>query len=527
MNRTQNLQHLKSHPDGWDVVVIGGGASGLGVALDALSRGLKVALVDKSDFARGTSSRSTKLLHGGVRYLAQGNVRLVLEALRERGRLIRNAPHLTANQAFVIPIYRKREGVKYTMGLTGYDWMAGRKGIGSSKFIGREETLRRLPQIRQEGLRGGVLYHDGQFDDARMAIALAQTCAQLGGCLLNYARVVDLLKDGDGRVTGVRIKDEINKERHPIHAHMVVNATGVFADKILQLDKPGVARSIQPSQGIHLVLDASFLGGKDALMIPKTPDGRVLFAVPWKGKLVVGTTDTLREKPKLEPVALREEIDFVLATAGTFLRRKPTRADVLSVYAGLRPLAAPTIGSTKTKEISRSHKVIVSESGLVTLTGGKWTTYRQMGEDTMNHFTPLTGIPVARGLTKAIKLHGYTTKPDGGHWMVYGTDAARIKALAAAQPELNQPLHPRYPYLLAEVVWAVREEMALSIDDVLSRRIRLLVLDARAAREAAPEVARVMAAELGHGAAWMERQLAAFDKLVLKYLIPTDHDSRT
>ena len=312
MHRSANLSKIKDNQEKiWDIAIIGGGSSGFGVALDALSRGLSVVLLEKSDFAKGTSSRSTKLLHGGVRYLAQGDVLLVLEALKERGRLLENAPHLTYNQPFIIPIYTWFDRLQYSVGLKLYDLMAGKWRLGKSKFISKTETVRRMPQIKQEGLKGGVVYHDGQFDDARMIIALAQTCDELGGCVLNYSKVESLTKDANGKVDGLNFIDQLDGSHLQIKARMVVNAPGVFADKILKMDNPDARKSIQPSQGIHLVFDQSFLGGKDALMIPKTSDGRVLFAVPWHGKLVVGTTDTLKDKPQLEPEALEKEITSV------------------------------------------------------------------------------------------------------------------------------------------------------------------------------------------------------------------------
>lgn len=519
MDRNKNIKQLESQGKIWDIVVIGGGASGLGVALDALSRGLSVALFEKADFAKGTSSRSTKLVHGGVRYLAQGDVMLVFEALKERGRMLANAPHLTHNQPFIIPIYSWFDRIQYSVGLKLYDWMAGRLRLGKSKFINRKETLSRLPQLKEKGLHGGVLYYDGQFDDARLALCIAQTCDGMGGCMVNYTKVDALSKDSCGKINGLVVKDVIGKKDYLIQAKMVVNATGVFADKILKMDRPDAVKSIQPSQGIHLVLEQFFLGGNDALMIPKTSDGRVLFAVPWQGKLVLGTTDTLREKAKLEPEALESEIDFVLETASAYLVRQPTRADVLSVYAGLRPLAAPKEGSTKTKEISRSHKIILSESNLVTLTGGKWTTFRKMGEDTVGYFTKITGERLSKSLSAEKHLHGYTKETGNDHLAGYGTDAFQIEILMKSDEKLKEKLHPDYPYTLAEVVWAVRNQMAIKVEDVLSRRIRILFLDAKAAIQMAPKVASIMEQELGGGEVWIDQELADFRKTAQKYIL--------
>jgi glycerol-3-phosphate dehydrogenase len=519
MNREKNLEQLQDKTKVWDIAVIGGGASGLGVALDAASRGLSVLLVEKADFAKGTSSRSTKLVHGGVRYLAQGQLSLVFEALKERGLLLKNAPHLTHNQSFLIPIYTWWDRIQYSIGLKIYDWMAGKLSLGSSKFISKEETLRRIPTLQPTRLQGSVVYQDGQFDDARLAIHLAQTADELGACLLNYAKVTGLSKDPTGKLTGLTFRDEIQKETHRIQAKMIVNATGVFADKILQLDNPSAAKTIQPSQGIHLILDLSFLGGGDALMIPKTKDGRVLFGVPWHDKLLLGTTDTIREKAKLEPEALQQEIDFVLETAGGYLTKKPSREDVIAVFAGLRPLARPKEGSTKTKEISRSHKIILSKSGLVSLTGGKWTTYRKMGEDTVGYFTQISGVALPKSNTSTQKIHGWTASLPDGHWGSYGSDAEKIKALARQNPRWQERIHPQFPNILAEVIWACEQEMAMTVEDVLSRRIRLLVLDPEAALASAEKVARLMANVLHQEENWITTELTNFRKIAAKYLI--------
>lgn len=520
MNREINLQRLHEKNKVWDIAIIGGGASGLGVALDAASRGLAVVLFEKADFAKGTSSRSTKLIHGGVRYLAQGQLSLVFEALKERGLLLKNAPHLTHKQSFLIPIYSLWDRIQYSIGLKLYDWMAGSLSLGSSKFISKEETLRRLPHLQAKELQGAVSYYDGQFDDARLAIHLAQTADKFGACLLNYTKITGLSKDAGGKLTGLKVQDLNHKESIHIQAKMIVNATGVFADKILKLDNPQAAKTIQPSQGIHLILDLEFLGGQDALMIPTTKDGRVLFGIPWHGKLLLGTTDTIREKAKLEPEALQQEIDFVLETAGTYLTGKPTRKDVIAVFAGLRPLALPQEGSTKTKEISRSHKIIVSPSGLVSLIGGKWTTYRKMGEDTVNFFTRITGKAIPASATSKQHLHGYTETIPTGHWAVYGSDAQKIQTLAVQNPALAELIHPSFPNILAEVVWACEQEMALTLEDVLSRRIRLLILDPEVALASAEKVAHTMAAVLDRKEDWITTELLNFKKIAAKYLIP-------
>lgn len=506
----------------WDVLVIGGGATGLGVAVDAASRGYKVLLLEQSDFAKGTSSRSTKLVHGGVRYLAQGNVKLVYEALQERGHLLRNAPHLVRVQSFIIPAYSYFTKMFYGVGLTVYDMMAGKLRFRKTGLLAKDAVARLLPSIKQSGLKGGVEYFDGQFDDARLAVNLAQTCAEKGGVLLNYMAVVGLVKNAAGKVAGVKARDMESGREFLLKSKVVVNAAGVFVDSILHMDAPDQRPMVRPSQGVHVVLDKSFLPGDSALMIPETPDGRVLFAVPWHNHVLVGTTDTPLEKSDLEPVASDKEIDFILETAGQYLVRKPTRQDVRSVFAGLRPLAASAAGgTTSTKEISRSHKLVVSSSGLVTITGGKWTTYRKMAEDTLNKAIEVGGLPAKACVTQALKIHGYarSEQQTEEHLAIYGSDAPAIMHLVESRPELGRKLHPAFPNICAEVVWAVRHEMARTIEDVLARRLRILFLDARAAMDMAPAVVSVLAAELGRDSGWQQEQVEQFIQMANKYLL--------
>jgi glycerol-3-phosphate dehydrogenase len=501
----------------WDMLIIGGGATGLGCAIESASRGYQTLLLDGSDFAKGTSSRSTKLIHGGVRYLQQGNVSLVLEALRERGRLRQNAPHLVHDLPFVVPNYDWWEAPFYGIGLRLYDVLAGKLGFGRSRNLSREETLERLPTIETRGLRGGVIYHDGQFDDARLAINLAQTAADLGGTLVNYLRVTDLLKS-DGVVTGVRARDFVADEELELKAKVVVNATGAFTDAIRRMDDPDARPMIRPSQGVHLVLDSSFLPGESAIMVPHTDDGRVLFAIPWYGRVVVGTTDTPIEKARLEPRPLEEEIEFLLAHAARYLKKDPNRKDILSAFAGIRPLVA-TDQEGETAAISRDHSLHISGSGLVTITGGKWTTYRKMAEDTVDQAALVAGLEEKPSVTADLRIHGYHQDAASfGDLERYGADAPHLRDLLREQPGLAKPLDPHLPIQKGEVVWAVREEMALTVDDFLARRTRALVWDARAARRMAPRVARLMAKELGRNEAWRERQVKAFDALVDDYL---------
>lgn len=513
------FQQLKKQPI-WDLLVIGGGATGLGVALDGISRGYKTLLLEQVDYAKGTSSRSTKLVHGGVRYLAQGDVALVREALYERGLLLKNAPHLVKNQDFIIPNYEWWGGPFYTIGLKMYDLLAGKLSLGASVHLSKQETLQRLPNIKAEGLKGGVLYHDGQFDDSRLAINLAQTAIKQGGTLLNHFEVRGLLKDAQGEIAGVVAADQETGTVYELRAKAVVNATGIFVDDILQMDKPGGKKLVRPSQGVHIVLDKSFLPGDDALMIPKTEDGRVLFAVPWHNRVVVGTTDTPLKEYSQEPQALEEEIEFILRTAGRYLTRAPKRSDALSVFAGLRPLAATEGGGEKTQEISRSHKILVSEAGLITITGGKWTTYRRMGQDTVDKAIALGKLPAAESETAHLSIHGAQATLDrSNHLYVYGTDQVALQQLIIEHPELGEKLDDTLEFLKAEIVWAARHEMARTVEDVLARRVRVLFLDARAAIRVAPEVARLLAQELGHNAAWQQEQVIAFRQTAQHYLL--------
>jgi len=511
LNRNSFLQKLNEAKT-WDFIIIGGGASGLGVAVDASSRGYSVLLLEQSDFAKATSSRSTKLIHGGVRYLANGNIRLVYEALHERGVLRRNAPHLVKEQAFIIPCYRRLQKLKYLAGMKIYDLMAGKLGIGRSSSFTREQVVKSLPKIKTDGLIGGVQYFDAQFDDARLAINLAQTAAEFGAVVLNYFRVDGLVKR-DGKVGGVEATDVLNQKQYILEGKVVINATGVFADRVLAFDQPQQRAWIRPSQGVHLVIDRSFLDSEQAILIPKTSDNRVLFIIPWQDHVVVGTTDTPVAQALMEPVALEGEIDFILETASQYLTKAPGRNDVLSVFAGLRPLAAS--GKKSTKEISRSHKIIISESKLLTVTGGKWTTYRKMAEDVVDKAIELAHFNNAECKTKEIPVHGYKVKPES----VFGSDEEKINELVEQDPSLVKLLHEQFSYKEADVVWAVRNEMAVTIEDILARRIRLLFLDARAAIQVAPRVAALMAKELNHDEKWIETQIKEFTQLAKAYLV--------
>jgi len=518
MNRDEALARLDERRMPWDMIVIGGGATGLGIALDAATRGYATLLLERDDFAQATSSRSTKLLHGGVRYLRQGNLKLVMGALRERGRVLANAPHLASEQPFIIPTYQRGESLYYGFGLGIYERLAGRASLGRSRRLDATEIRRELPGLRSEKLRGGVLYHDGQFDDARLAVSLAQSAWDHGATLINYCQVAGLLRAGGAGtpVAGVVMRDRETGAEHEIPARVVVNATGVFCDSIRRLAEPGAAAWVAPSQGAHIVLDRRFLPGRTALMVPKTDDGRVLFAIPWQDRLLVGTTDVPVDDAEAEPRAQAAEIDFLLEHAGRYLQEAPRRQDVLSVFAGLRPLVRAGSGHS-TSALARDH-LLREEGGLVSITGGKWTTYREMAEQAVDMAARVAHLPDRPCRTADLALHGATTDTIPASLRSYGSDAAAVQALAQTRPELTALLHPRLPYLGAEVVWAAQHEMARSVQDVLARRTRALLLDTRASIEAAPGVAALLAPTLGRDAAWQAGEVAAFTAFARGYL---------
>lgn len=513
------LTRLTERSEPWDLIVIGGGATGVGIAVDAASRGYDVALLEQSDFGKGTSSRSTKLIHGGVRYLQQGNVPLVMEALKERGILRKNAPHLVHELPFVVPNYRWWEAPFYGIGMKVYDALAFRYGFGPSQNLSFDETVERIPTIETDGLRGGVIYHDGQFDDARLLVHLAMTAVEQGAVLANYTRVTGLTRGNDGFLDGVVATDEETGRELEVRCRLVINATGAFSDAVRALDDAEARPMVRPSQGVHVVLPRRFLPGDSAIMVPHTDDGRILFAIPWHDCVLVGTTDTPIDSVSLEPVPLDEEVEFILEHAVRYLTEDPSREDVLSVFAGIRPLVAAG-DAEDTAEISREHSIVVSASGLMTIAGGKWTTYRKMAEDAVDYASTLAGLEPVECVTKELNVHGYHTNPDRfGRLAGYGSDALAIQALWDQDPAWQAPVHPQLELTRGEVVWFVRSEMARTVDDVLSRRSRSLVLNAQAASEAAPEVARIIGDELERDAAWFEGQVRSFQQLALSYTL--------
>jgi glycerol-3-phosphate dehydrogenase len=515
MNRTKNLNYVKSRKKAWDIVIVGGGASGLGIALDAASRGYKTLLIEKYDFAKGTSSRSTKLVHGGVRYLQNGDISLVLEALKERGIMRKNAPHLVQDLSFVIPSYDWWSSPFYGLGLKVYDMMAGKLGLGPSTILDREETIELIPNVNKEGLRGGVIYHDGQFDDARMAISIGLTAENQGATLLNYVALKELIKEDD-IIVGLIAEDQITEELIEISTKALINATGVFSDSIMQMDAPKSESMIRPSQGVHLVLEKSFLKGPHAIMVPQTTDGRVLFAVPWNDYVVVGTTDTPMDETREEPYAKEEEIEFILSNASAYMTKKPSRKDVKSIFAGLRPLAASK-NKESTKEVSRHHKIKVSTSGLVSVLGGKWTTYRKIAEDTVNTAAVVAGLPERKCNTVELPINGYDLNADWSNPLhVYGTD---INAIMALDPMGNSSLSSLFHISKNQIVWAIEKEMALTLEDILARRTRVLFLNAKEAIRISAEVAEIMQKTLGYSETWKSQQLKEFKQIAKNYTL--------
>jgi glycerol-3-phosphate dehydrogenase len=524
MHRAEMYARFHARAGPWDMIVVGGGATGVGVAIDAAARGYGVLLLEQNDFGKGASSRSTKLIHGGVRYLEQGNIPLVMEALRERGLLLGNAPHLVHDLAFVVPNYDWWEAPFYGLGLKVYNLLAGKYGFGASRILSREETLERLPTIKTEGLRGGVIYFDGQFDDARLLIDMAATAYELGATLLNYVRVTGLTKDAEGFIDGVIARDAESGEEFHARAEVTINATGPFTDDLRRQADASIAPMIAPSQGVHLVFDRSFLPGESAIMVPHTSDGRVMFAIPWHGHTLIGTTDTPVDAAALEPVALEREIDFILSTASLYLAHQPARGDILSVFAGIRPLVKSAGGGTAA--LSRSHTIHIEKSGLLTICGGKWTTYRHMAEDCVNQAAMLARLPEKACVTERLRLHGFHEGTEEfGHLSVYGSDAPLIQDLMRAEPALAEPLDCALPYTGAEVVWAACKEMARTVEDVLARRTRALFLNARAAMRMAPRVAALMARELDRDGDWQVQQVESFGRVARNYFPASGADN--
>jgi len=519
MKRINMLERAVARTEPWDIIIIGGGATGAGTAVDAATRGYSVLLLEQADFGKGTSSRATKLAHGGVRYLEQGNVSLVMEALKERGLMRQNAPHLVHELPHVVPSYQWWEGPFYGIGLKLYQALSGKYGFGPSQLLSKEETIKRIPGVNQDGLTGGVLYHDGQFDDTRLLINMVATAAEQGAALLNYARVTKLHKGPDGLVNGLSWQDVETGQTHDAMAKVVVNATGAFTDSVRQLGDSAAAKMIAPSQGAHIILDRSFLPGTNAILVPHTKDGRVMFAIPWHDHTLVGTTDMPISEAVLEPVPMEKEIEFMLETASLYLAKKPTKADILSAWAGIRPLVKMGDGKN-TAALSRDHTVHIDQCGLLSIAGGKWTTYRNMAQDAVNQAATLGDLPEKECVTKNLNIHGYTPNAaQFGPLSFYGTDAPEIRKLIDADPTLGVKLDPELPYVAAEIVWAAREEMARTLEDVLARRTRALFLNAKASLRMAPKAAALLAQELGYDKGWQLDQIEKFNAVAQGFVV--------
>jgi glycerol-3-phosphate dehydrogenase len=502
----------------WDLIIIGGGASGVGAALDATTRGLSVLLLERSDFGKGTSSRSTKLIHGGVRYLEQGNIALVRESLRERTQLLRNAPHLVHPLEFIIPCRSRWQVFYYGLGMIVYDWLASSPEFHRSTRLAKHTVLAKAAALWPTNVWGGISYFDGQFDDSRLLINLVQTAAENGATLVNGASVIELIKNDLGRIDGLCFRDEETGQVHRVRGRCILNATGPFCDSIRKLDRADVAPLVAASQGIHLVLPKKFFPGETALIVPKTRDGRVMFIIPWHNHVLLGTTDTPIQAACEEPTAFQEEVDFLLSTAAEYLHNPPNRRDCLSVFAGIRPLVRAN-KSSSTASLSRDHTIEISPNGLMTITGGKWTTYRQMAEDCIDQVIQQLGIPHRPSATLNLRLHGCVASQSSCEANSYGTDETLIGQLILQNPSLAVHLHVELPIRAADVVWSVRHEWARSVEDVLARRTRALFLNARASIQMAPAVAKLMAGELNRDEDWQTQQIEAFEKTAKQYVL--------
>jgi glycerol-3-phosphate dehydrogenase len=498
MNREQSVEQIRSRKKPFDIAIIGGGATGAGIALDAASRGMAAVLLEKDDFAAGTSSRSTKLIHGGLRYLAQGHIGLVRESLTERAYVLRNAPHLAHAQSFVVPCANWAEYARYRVGLKLYDWLAGDLNLAPSRAIAAADLATLLPQLRREGVIGAIEYCDAQFDDARFVIDLLATAVRYGAVVLNYATVVALNRDRSGRLRTLVCNEREAGDEIEISARAFVNATGAYNDSIRRLDGQDEATTVVPSQGSHIVVDAAFMSGDHALLMPKTPDKRIMFAIPWTGRVLIGTTDLELRRPPETPIPTRDEIDQILEVCAAYLTHPPTDTDILSCFAGIRPLVLPAAHAVSSK-VSREHRIDVSSTGLASICGGKWTTYRRMAEDCVDFVLKTTGLAFPACTTKTLK----------------------VEPAAAGQYDStpDHALHDRLPYRTSAVRAAAREEMARTVEDVLARRTRALFLDAAAARAAAPAVADILAQELGRDNDWRDDQVAQFDSIAKNFLV--------
>jgi len=517
LNRDDQIRRIRERSTPWDLVVIGGGATGVGIAVDAATRGFDVLLLEQSDFGKGTSSRSTKLVHGGVRYLRQGNITLVRDALRERRLLQANAPHLVHPTSFLIPCANLWQRFFYGIGLRIYDGLAAGDPFASTRNVSAKRALEAIPVLKPNIVSGGVIYQDGQFDDTRLLVNMVQTADEHGGCLLNYVKVDGLLKDDADCIAGVHAVDIETGEAFNIESQAVINAAGPFCDHVRQMDDRNAETMLSASQGVHIVLPRRLYPSDTALMVPKTADGRVIFIIPWHGSAIVGTTDTPIDDVSLEPLAQQEEIRFLLDTSAQYLAVPPTKEDITSVFTGIRPLVKGD-KSARTASLSRDHVIRVSKSGLMTITGGKWTTVRKMAEDCVDRVIKENQWPDRLCVTAEQRIHGYIESVDQSNpRSFYGSDLFELEKLEAESPEWATALHPELCLTGSQVVWAVRHERARTVEDVLARRTRVLFLDSEAAVAVAPQIASIMAKELGRDATWELEQVKCFRELARHY----------
>lgn len=516
-DRESAIDQIRSRQAPWDVIVVGGGATGVGIAMDASSRGLDALLLERFDFGKGTSSRSTKLVHGGVRYLKQGNITLVRDALRERTLLRQNAPHLVHDMSFVIPCGSVWQWIFYGVGLKVYDLLATGDRFGKSRFVTGATAKQIAPSVRPEKMFGGVVYHDGQFDDTRLLLNMAQTANESGACLVNYMSVDKLSKSDDGMISGVVTTDQETNEPFQISGKVVVNAAGPFCDEIRRMDERECDPMIAASQGVHVVLPRKFYSGETAMIVPKTSDGRVIFIIPWHDHAIVGTTDTAIEQSVVEPKATESEIQFLLDTTSSYLTKSPRREDVQSVFVGIRPLVKGD-KSAKTASLSRDHTIRVSDAKLITISGGKWTTVRKMAEDCVDRVIKVGGLEAQPCQTETLAIHGAASIAQGAR-SYYGSDLVKVEAMEASNADLKQPLHADLSIRRSEVIWAVRHEMARTVEDVLARRTRALFLNSAAAVEASPDVAAMIASERGLSKEWCDAQVQQFKELAASYSV--------
>ncbi len=516
VKRNEIIFSLKN-TDFYDLLIIGGGATGCGIAVDAASRGLKVALIEKNDIAEGTSSRSTKLVHGGVRYLElafkhcdRAQYHLVKEALQERGIFLKNAPHLAHSLPLVTPLYKWLDVPYVFAGLVLYDLLAGKYGLGKSRLIGRQEALKRFPMLKSEGLKAGVVYYDGQFNDARMAVSLALTARKHGAAILTHAEAIALEKSG-GKICGARVRNAIDSEEFVIRARGVINAAGPFVDQIRQMDDTATAPVLKAASGIHIILSSRFVPPETGLLIPKTEDGRVLFVLPWQGHALIGTTDNPAEIAD-HPQAKEEEIDYLLRHIGRYFNLTVKRSDVMSVWSGLRPLVQFDASANTAQQV-REHLMMVSDSGLLSMAGGKWTTYRKMAEEAVDqaiatynlkppHKCQTQRLPLVGAENFAPEISQVLTKDYGlasdiAYHLHYSFGDRAMCIARLASEGFGRRLHPEHPFIEAEVVYASRHEFAERASDVLTRRIPLALLDISAARLVVPRVVELMAKEFG------------------------------